>query len=133
MFSGDLFSRELSSTATSMRGTICYVAPEHGGCGRLMEKADIYSFGVLVLVIVSGRRPLHVLSSPMKLERANLVGWCRQLAAPAMKAPELRPDSGEVVRILKGEMDLPVAPLDSSPSPNSRVSSKRRKAIHDPE
>lgn len=83
LWSGDLFSRELSST-TSMRGTLCYIAPEcgggGGGCGYLMEKTDIYSFGVLILVIVSGRRPLHVLSSPMKLEKANLVSWCRQLA-----------------------------------------------------
>ncbi|KAI3990664.1 hypothetical protein MKX01_022964 [Papaver californicum] len=79
MWSGDLFSRELSST-TSMRGTVCYFAPEYGGCGYLMEKADICSLGVLILVIVSGRRPLHVLNSPMKLGKANLVHWCRQLA-----------------------------------------------------
>ncbi|KAE9584201.1 putative non-specific serine/threonine protein kinase [Lupinus albus] len=63
-----------------MRGTLCYVAPEYGGCGFLMEKADIYSFGVLILVIVSGRRPLHVLASPMKLEKANLISWSRHLA-----------------------------------------------------
>ncbi|KAL0397153.1 UNVERIFIED_CONTAM: putative receptor-like protein kinase [Sesamum calycinum] len=53
---------------------------EYGGYGYLMEKADIYSFGVLILVIVSGRRPLHVLSSPMKLEKANLISWSRSLA-----------------------------------------------------
>ncbi|KAL4305256.1 hypothetical protein AHAS_Ahas16G0060100 [Arachis hypogaea] len=57
-----------------------FYAPEYGGCGFLMEKADIYSFGVLILVIVSGRRPLHVLASPMKLEKANLISWCRHLA-----------------------------------------------------
>ena len=74
IWSGDLFSRELSSI-TSMRGTLCYVAPEYGGCGYLMEKADIYSLGVLILVIISGRRPLHVLASPMKLEKANLISW----------------------------------------------------------
>ncbi|KAH0851598.1 hypothetical protein HID58_094624 [Brassica napus] len=136
MWSGDLFSRELSST-TSMRGTLCYIAPEYGGgCCYLMEKGDIYSFGVLILVIISGRRPLHVLASPMKLEKANLVSWCRQLAqsgnvlelvderlkdvyskeeaglcinlalACLQKAPELRPDISEVVRILRGEMEI---------------------------
>ncbi|CAA0810088.1 Putative receptor-like protein kinase [Striga hermonthica] len=76
---GDFFSRELSST-TSMRGTLCYVAPEYNGYGYLMEKADIYSLGVLILVVVSGRRPLHVLSSPMKLEQANLISWAKRLA-----------------------------------------------------
>ncbi|CAH1419034.1 unnamed protein product [Lactuca virosa] len=155
--SEDLFSRELSST-TSMRGTLCYVAPEYGGCGYLMEKTDIYSFGVLILVIVSGRRPLHVLSSPMKLEKANLISWCRQLAqggdllelvderlkegefynkvqailcvnlalACLQKMPELRPDIGDIVKILKGEMDLPVVPFEFSPSPPSKLVGKSK-------
>ncbi|CAL5199718.1 unnamed protein product [Lathyrus oleraceus] len=156
MWSGDLFSRELSST-TSMRGTLCYVAPEYGGCGFLMEKADIYSFGVLMLVIVSGRRPLHVLASPMKLEKANLISWCRHLAQASgsnilelvdeklrdynkeqaslcinlaliclQKIPELRPDIGDIVKILKGEMELPPLPFEFSPSPPSRLYSRSR-------
>jgi serine/threonine protein kinase len=156
MWSGDLFSRELSST-TSMRGTLCYVAPEYGGCGFLMEKADIYSLGVLILVIVSGRRPLHVLASPMKLEKANLISWCRHLAQAGnilelvderlkddyskdqaslcinlaliclQKLPELRPDIGEIVKILKGEMDLPPLQLEFSPSPSSKIYSRARR------
>ncbi|KAJ1428484.1 putative serine/threonine-protein kinase [Sesbania bispinosa] len=156
MWSGDLFSRELSST-TSMRGTLCYVAPEYGGCGFLMEKADIYSFGVLILVIVSGRRPLHVLASPMKLEKANLISWCRHLAQVGnilelvdeklkedfnkdqaslcinlaltclQKIPELRPDIGDIVKILKGEMDLPPLPFEFSPSPPSKLYSRSRR------
>ncbi|KAK4414000.1 putative receptor-like protein kinase [Sesamum alatum] len=156
MWSGDLFSRDLSST-TSMRGTLCYVAPEYGGYGYLMEKADIYSFGVLILVIVSGRRPLHVLSSPMKLEKANLISWSRSLAhtgnilelvderlkdeynkeqaslcinlalACLQKMPELRPDIGDVVKILKGEMELPSLPFEFSPSPPSKLFSRSRR------
>ncbi|XP_061373119.1 putative receptor-like protein kinase At1g80870 [Gastrolobium bilobum] len=156
MWSGDLLSRELSST-TSMRGTLCYVAPEYGGCGFLMEKADIYSFGVLILVIVSGRRPLHVLASPMKLEKANLISWCRHLAQVGnilelvderlkddynkeqaslcinlaltciQKIPELRPDIGDIVKILKGEMDLPPLPFEFSPSPPSKLHSRSRR------
>ncbi|KAF4356028.1 hypothetical protein F8388_026031 [Cannabis sativa] len=156
MWSGDIFSRELSST-TSMRGTLCYVAPEYGGCGYLMEKADIYSLGVLMLVIVSGRRPLHVLASPMKLEKANLISWCRHLAQAGnilelvderlkdeynkdqaslcinlaitclQKMPEFRPDIGEIVRILRGEMELPPLPFEFSPSPPSKLYSKCRR------
>lgn len=156
MWSGDLFSGQLSST-TSMRGTLCYVAPEYGGCGYLMEKADIYSLGVLILVIVSGRRPLHVLSSPMKLEKANLISWCRHLAHAGnvleiideklkddyskeqaslcihlalsclQKVPELRPHVGDIVKILKGEMDLPPLPFEFSPSPPSKLFSRSRR------
>ncbi|KAL5576133.1 hypothetical protein UlMin_017832 [Ulmus minor] len=156
MWSGDLFSRELSST-TSMRGTLCYVAPEYGGCGYLMEKADIYSLGVLILVIVSGRRPLHVLASPMKLEKANLISWCRHLVQAGnilelvdeklkdeynkdqaslcinlaitclQRMPELRPDIGEIVKVLRGEMDLPPLPFEFSPSPPSKLYSKTKR------
>lgn len=155
LWSGDLFSRELSST-TSMRGTLCYVAPEYGRCGYLMEKEDIYSLGVLILVIVSGRRPLHVLSSPMKLEKANLISWCRHLARSGnvlelvdermrdeydknqarlcinlaliclQKMPELRPNIRDVVKILKGEMELPSFPFAFSPSPPSKCVSISR-------
>ncbi|KAJ4792012.1 Kinase family protein [Rhynchospora pubera] len=163
MFSGDLLSRELSST-TSIRGTVCYVAPEYGFSTHLIEKTDIYSFGVLILVVLSGRRPLHVLSSPVKLEKANLVSWCRQLAKSGdvlelmderlngsydkdqaslcinlallclQKMPELRPDSNEIVKILRGEMEIPDLPFEFSPSPCAiGFNRSRRKALSDAE
>lgn len=160
MGSEDLFSRELSST-TSMRGTLCYVAPEYNGYGYgySMEKTDIYSLGVLILVIISGRRPLHVLSSPMKLEKANLISWCRSLAhcgntlelvdqrlkdeyskeqaslcinlalACLQKVPELRPDIGDIVKILNGDMDLPPLPFEFSPSPPPKLRSGSRRRL----
>lgn len=78
--SGELVSKDVSST-TSMRGTVCYVAPEYGGSGILSEKSDIYSFGVLMLVILSGRRPIQVTAAPMReFERANLISWARSLS-----------------------------------------------------
>lgn len=33
-----------------------YMAPEYALCGQLTEKADVFSFGVLVLEIVSGKK-----------------------------------------------------------------------------
>jgi serine/threonine protein kinase len=33
-----------------------YLAPEYATRGQLTEKVDVYSFGVLVLEIVSGRK-----------------------------------------------------------------------------
>ncbi|KAF8379360.1 hypothetical protein HHK36_028794 [Tetracentron sinense] len=53
------------SSTPSMRGTVCYIAPEYGGGGVLSERCDVYSFGVLLLVLISGRRPLQVTASPM--------------------------------------------------------------------
>ncbi|PKU63276.1 putative receptor-like protein kinase At1g80870 [Dendrobium catenatum] len=140
MSSGDLFSKELSSTR-SMRGTVCYIAPERSGCGDLTEKADIYNFGVLILVIISGRRPLHVLESPLKLDTANLISWCRKLAQTGnvldivdenlkesynkdqvsfcinlallclQRIPDLRPDSWDIVKLLEGEKETSSIPI----------------------
>jgi serine/threonine protein kinase len=41
--------------STRVAGTIGYLAPEYAMRGRLTRKADVYSFGVLLVEIVSGR------------------------------------------------------------------------------
>lgn len=135
------------SSTPSMRGTVCYVAPEYGGGGPLSEKCDIYSFGVLLLVLISGRRPLQVTASPMsEFERANLISWARHLAHlgrlfdlvdPLLRAvdrdqvlvcitvallciqrsPVRRPSSKEIVAMLSGQSEPPNLPLEFSPSP----------------
>ncbi|XP_004496642.1 receptor-like serine/threonine-protein kinase At4g25390 [Cicer arietinum] len=73
-----------NSTSPSMRGTVFYVAPENGYSGDVTEKCDVYSFGVLLLVIISGRRPLEVngdgFTHVLEFKRANLVSWARHCA-----------------------------------------------------
>ncbi|XP_016648224.1 PREDICTED: probable leucine-rich repeat receptor-like serine/threonine-protein kinase At3g14840 [Prunus mume] len=41
--------------STRIAGTYGYIAPEYATRGYLTDKADVYSFGILVLEIVSGR------------------------------------------------------------------------------
>ncbi|XP_010272626.1 PREDICTED: receptor-like serine/threonine-protein kinase At2g45590 [Nelumbo nucifera] len=145
------------SSTPSMRGTVCYVAPEYGGGGQLSEKCDVYSFGVLLLVLVSGRRPLQVTASPMsEFERANLISWARHLARrgklldlvdPSIlgldrdqallcitvallclqRSPARRPSMKEVAAMLSGESEPPHLPFEFSPSPPSSFPFKSRK------
>ncbi|KAL2892345.1 hypothetical protein RDABS01_008254 [Bienertia sinuspersici] len=145
------------SSTPSMRGTVCYIAPEYGGGGQLSEKCDVYSFGVLVLVIISGRRPLQVMASPMsEFERANLVSWARQLAYNGklldlvdtaiqsldkdqamlcitiallclQRSPCKRPNMKEIIEMLTGEAEPPHLPFEFSPSPPSNFPFKSRK------
>ncbi|XP_078430680.1 protein kinase superfamily protein [Wolffia australiana] len=144
------------SSTPSMRGTVCYAAPEYGGGGLLSEKCDIYSFGVLLLVLISGRRPLQVTASPMAdFERANLISWARHLARAGklmdlvdaslqsldrdqallcitvallclQRSPSRRPTIKEVVAMLSGESEPPHLPMEFSPSPPSGFPYKSR-------
>ncbi|KAI5331149.1 PREDICTED: putative serine/threonine- [Prunus dulcis] len=50
-----LFPDNITHISTRIAGTTGYLAPEYALGGQLTKKADVYSFGVLVLEIVSGR------------------------------------------------------------------------------
>ncbi|KAF6176079.1 hypothetical protein GIB67_000173 [Kingdonia uniflora] len=74
-------SSSLTNTHASMRSTIFYVAPEKNNGGVISEKCDVYSYSVLLLIFIAGRRPLQLDVSPVsEFERANLVLWARHLA-----------------------------------------------------
>ncbi|XP_050218977.1 putative serine/threonine-protein kinase [Mercurialis annua] len=50
------FPEDQAYLSTTFAGTLGYTAPEYAIRGELSEKADIYSFGVLVLEIISCRK-----------------------------------------------------------------------------
>ncbi|XP_057820180.2 cysteine-rich receptor-like protein kinase 10 [Cryptomeria japonica] len=51
-----LFLEDETHVSTRVAGTYGYLAPEYAMHGQLSDKADVYSFGVLLLEIVSGRK-----------------------------------------------------------------------------
>ncbi|XP_060171598.1 probable receptor-like serine/threonine-protein kinase At5g57670 isoform X1 [Lycium barbarum] len=61
-----------------IEGTFGYLAPEYFMHGTVDEKTDIYAFGVLLLEIITGRRPVDS-------SRQNLLLW----ATPLMEAGKL--------------------------------------------
>ncbi|KAD1859327.1 hypothetical protein E3N88_42194 [Mikania micrantha] len=48
------FQDDISHISTGIVGTLGYVAPEYLAHGQLTEKADVYSFGILILEVVTG-------------------------------------------------------------------------------
>ncbi|EXB82794.1 putative LRR receptor-like serine/threonine-protein kinase [Morus notabilis] len=50
-----LFPDNITHISTKIAGTTGYLAPEYAMGGQLTLKADVYSFGVLILEIISGR------------------------------------------------------------------------------
>lgn len=67
-----LLEDEESHITTIVAGTFGYLAPEYMQSGRATEKTDVYSFGVLVLEVVSGKRPTDASFIEKGL---NIVGW----------------------------------------------------------
>ncbi|XP_028800638.1 cold-responsive protein kinase 1-like [Neltuma alba] len=51
-----LLPENKSHVSTRLAGTLGYTAPEYAIYGQLSEKADIYSYGVVVLEIISGQK-----------------------------------------------------------------------------
>uniref|UniRef100_A0A453IJX7 non-specific serine/threonine protein kinase n=2 Tax=Aegilops tauschii subsp. strangulata TaxID=200361 RepID=A0A453IJX7_AEGTS len=63
-----------SYVTTRVMGTFGYVAPEYASTGMLNESSDIYSFGVLLMELISGRSPVDY-NRPAG--EVNLVEWFR--------------------------------------------------------
>eukprot|EP00253_Pinus_taeda_P012391 PITA_12391 len=62
------FPEDQTHVSTRVGGTIGYTAPEYAVHGQLTEKADVYSYGIVVLEIVSGRKCIDPkLPAPMSL------------------------------------------------------------------
>lgn len=127
-----LIPPNMTHVSTCVAGTIGYLAPEYAIRGQLTRKADIYSFGVLLVEIVSGRNntntrlPVeeqYLLERTWQLyERRELVGLvdtsldgnfdaeeaCRFLKIGLLctqDTPKQRPSMSTVVKMLTGEKE----------------------------
>ncbi|XP_015932281.1 cold-responsive protein kinase 1 isoform X1 [Arachis duranensis] len=128
-----LIPANMTHVSTRVAGTLGYLAPEYAIGGKLTRKADIYSFGVLLVEIVSGtcntnsRLPMEeqfLLERAWNLyERNELVALvdislngkfdaeqaCRFLKIGLLctqDSPRIRPSMSSVVKMLTGEMTV---------------------------
>ncbi|XP_043688329.1 G-type lectin S-receptor-like serine/threonine-protein kinase At2g19130 [Telopea speciosissima] len=134
-----LVGREFSRVLTSMRGTFGYLAPEWISGVAITAKADVYSYGMMLFELISGRRnsnqrgDLKVRYFPTwaakkisenrevislldyrlegNVDHAELTRACR-VACWCIQDDEVhRPSMGLVVQMLEGVMDVNPPPL----------------------
>ncbi|XP_076929029.1 cold-responsive protein kinase 1-like isoform X2 [Bidens hawaiensis] len=133
------FPEDQAYISTTFAGTLGYTAPEYAIRGELSEKADIYSFGVVVLEIISCRRNTDLtLSSDMQYlpeyawklyERSKMI----DLIDPRMQKdgfsvkdvmktihvallclqplPAIRPAMSEIVAMLTWKVEMVKSPI----------------------
>ncbi|WCJ36755.1 G-type lectin S-receptor-like serine/threonine-protein kinase At5g24080 [Euphorbia peplus] len=133
-----LMGREHSHVVTMVRGTRGYLAPEWVSNRPITVKADVYSYGMLLLEIIGGRRNLDM---SFDAEDFFYPGWAFKAMTKGMpmKAADrrlqgavdedelmrglkvgfwciqdevfMRPSMGEVVKMLEGTMDINTPPM----------------------
>ncbi|KAF2547259.1 hypothetical protein F2Q70_00020285 [Brassica cretica] len=117
---------------SDVSGTFGYLAPEYFMYGKMNDKIDVYAYGVVLLELLSGRKPIN---SESPKARESLVMWAKpilddrdysQLLDPSLlddndgdqmermalaatlcirNNPQSRPDMGMVLNLLKGDME----------------------------
>ncbi|KAL5714591.1 hypothetical protein ACHQM5_016529 [Ranunculus cassubicifolius] len=120
-------------TCMDVKGTFGYLAPEYFMYGKVNEKIDVYAFGVVLLEILSGRKPI---SNEYPEGQQSLVMWatpilaggkvvqlldptlgdsydCDQMQRMALAAslcirrePRARPQMSLVLKLLEGDVDV---------------------------
>ncbi|KAL2940087.1 Receptor protein kinase TMK1 [Bienertia sinuspersici] len=65
-----------TSIETRLAGTFGYLAPEYAVMGRITTKVDVFSFGVILMEIVTGRRALD---ETQPEDSVHLVTWFRRM------------------------------------------------------
>ncbi|XP_065029534.1 MDIS1-interacting receptor like kinase 1-like [Musa acuminata AAA Group] len=62
-----------NETVSVVAGSYGYIAPEYGYTLKVDEKTDIYSFGVVLMELLTGKRPVEMEFG----ESQDIVGWVR--------------------------------------------------------
>ncbi|XP_050259771.1 L-type lectin-domain containing receptor kinase S.4-like [Quercus robur] len=115
------YKHGINPQTTHIVGTLGYIAPEFTRTGKATRSTDEYGYGILLLEVACGRRPIEPKKNP---EELLLVDWVRELHS-----------QGEIIRAVDPILDacdpdevelvLVLGLLSSLPHPDHRPSMRR--------
>eukprot|EP00262_Sarcandra_glabra_P015145 TRINITY_DN4602_c0_g1_i1.p1 TRINITY_DN4602_c0_g1~~TRINITY_DN4602_c0_g1_i1.p1 ORF type:complete len:268 (-),score=40.63 TRINITY_DN4602_c0_g1_i1:98-901(-) len=134
-----LVGREFSRVLTTLRGTRGYLAPEWIAGVAITSKADVYSYGMMLFEIISGRRnteqsddensdfyfPISAARTIVEGDVSSLLDYklggdanmeelskaCRVACWCIQDDEKYRPSMGQVVQFLEGTLEVEIPPI----------------------
>ncbi|XXG39395.1 hypothetical protein AAC387_Pa01g0361 [Persea americana] len=114
---------------TDVAGTFGYLAPEYFMYGKVNDKIDVYAFGVVLLELLSGRKPI---SNEYPKGQESLVMWAKPILLSGKVMQLLDPRLGDKYDKDQVEKIIMVASLCIRRSPRMRPRmSLISKLLHD--
>ncbi|KAK7400282.1 hypothetical protein VNO78_11486 [Psophocarpus tetragonolobus] len=115
------YEHGINPQTTNVVGTLGYMAPELTKTGKAKTSTDVYGYGILILEVACGRRPIDPQKNP---EELVLVDWVRELYHQGVISRAIDPSLDEYDKD-EAQLVLSLGLLCTHPNPDYRPNMRR--------